>query len=352
MSFVHTVQLIISWLLIIAVLLPFVKNDYWIFRILEYPRYQKFLICAIVFISLLVSQFYNSSSGIITTVLLGMCVAYLVYKISPYTTLHKKEMKGIVGHDKGNQLRLYTANVYQDNNQYTKILRQISNCQPDIIFLLETDKVWEREMSVLENNYPHFLKAPLPNKYGLLFYSRLEMIDGRVNYIVENDIPSIEVIIKLPSGQPVKLWGLHPRPPVPGEDNTSTAKDKELMKVALNVQKEKLPVVVLGDLNDVAWSHVTELFRKTTGLLDPRRGRGFYSTYSANHWFMRFPLDYVFCSSNFGLIQMKRLPHNGSDHFPIFIHFEFLPSLQNKHAEPVAEAEDKQEVIEKANQAV
>ena len=124
------------------------------------------------------------------------------------------------------------------------------------------------------------------------------------------------------------------------------------MKVALMVKEEKVPVIVLGDLNDVAWSHVTELFRKTSGLLDPRRGRGFYSTFSANHWYMRFPLDYVFCSSHFGLVNMKRLKHNGSDHFPMYMHLEFQPSLEGEQEKPHADKEEREEAAETANQPV
>jgi endonuclease/exonuclease/phosphatase (EEP) superfamily protein YafD len=287
---------------------------------------------------------------IITCILLSLCVLYLAYKISPYTPLARKEMKSVKELNKNNQIKIFSANVYQENTKYQKMLSQIKQCDPDIIMLLETDRKWEREMDILIKQYPHCIKEPLNNTYGLLFYSRLEIIEGSINYLVDKEVPSIEAIIKLPSGQLIKTWGLHPKPPVPGEDNTSTAKDKEIMKVAFKAKKEKLPVIVMGDLNDVAWSYVTELFRKTSGILDPRRGRSFYSTFSANNWLMRFPLDYVFCSAHFGLIRMRKLDHNGSDHFAMFSHFEYQPKLESTQHKPKADTEEISEAKKKANQ--
>ena len=146
------------------------------------------------------------------------------------------------------------------------------------------------------------------------------------------------------------VWGLHPEPPVPGENLYATAKDKELMKVALKVKDCGLPTVVFGDLNDVAWSHTTELFRKTSHLLDPRRGRGFYSTFSAHHWFIRFPLDYIFCSKEFGFIEMKRMPKNGSDHFATFTQVAFQATLQEEQEAPKADEEELEEAQELAHQ--
>jgi endonuclease/exonuclease/phosphatase (EEP) superfamily protein YafD len=352
MLLLHNVLLVLSWFLIITVLLPFVRNDYWIFRIFEYPRYQKFILCIVAFTGLLLINDHDNVFRKITIALLALSTAYLIYKIWPYTPFAKKEMKSVPAKNNQNQIKLYTANVYQDNTSYSKIIQQIKECDPDVILLLETDKRWERKMDVLTRDYSNCLKEPLGNTYGLLFYTRLEVVEGQIKYLVEKDVPSLEATLKLPSGQRVRVWGLHPKPPVPGEDNKSTAKDKELMKVAFKAQQEKLPVIIMGDLNDVAWSYVTELFRKTSGLLDPRRGRGFYSTFSANYWFMRFPLDYVFCSAHFGLIAMKRLKHNGSDHFPMFSHFEFHPVLEKVQPKPKVKSEEILEAAKKAKQPV
>ena len=352
MNSLGILQLCVSWFLIVAVLLPFVRNDYWVFRILEYPRYQKFVLCGAALATFIFTNVFSTAFGLVTFIILCLCVVYLAYKIFPYTPICKREMKSVKGQNNSNQVKLFTANVYQDNTKYHKMIEQIRQCDPDVIMLLETDKLWEKEMDVLIKDYRHCLKAPLANTYGVLFYSRLQITEGAIKYLVDKEIPSIEATLKLPSGQLVKTWGLHPKPPVPGEDSRSTAKDKEIMKIAFKVKKETLPVIVMGDLNDVAWSHVTELFRKTSGLLDPRRGRGFYSTFSANIWFLRFPLDYVFCSAHFGLINMKKLDHNGSDHFAMFSHFEYQPVLEDVQEKPQADAEELDEAKEKASQPV
>ena len=83
----------------------------------------------------------------------------------------------------------------------------------------------------------------------------------------------------LPSGELVQLHVIHPTPPMPPHDASSTDRDAQMMMVAKMAKKAKLPVIVAGDFNDVAWSESTSLFHNVSGLLDPRKGRGFYNTY-------------------------------------------------------------------------
>lgn len=342
---------VVSCIMVASVFLSRVKRDFWIYKILEYPRLQKLAII-IVLLSCWLILWPLDTFSLILFGLLFISMVYLVYKIWPYTIFYKKEMLRVKSIDEENSISIYSANVLQDNTEYDRLLEQIKSTDPDLIFLLETNAAWEGAMSELKSDYPYTLLAPQENTYGLLFYSRLKLEDAKVRYIVKDDLPSIEAMLILRSGKKVKLWGLHPEPPVPGESLSSTAKDKELMKIALAVKECKMPGIVFGDLNDVAWSHTTELFRKTSEMLDPRRGRGFYNTFSAHHFFIRFPLDYIFCSKEFGLINMKRLPKNGSDHFAMFTHICLMPEVEKKQSPPKADSEEIQEAKEIASQSV
>lgn len=341
--------IILSYAMLLMVFGSLIKDSYWVFKALEFPRLQKLGIIAVLLTAWAVYWRFTGRIDPFAFGALALSAGFLIYKILPYTVLFPKEVKPAPPHDKEDHIKVFTANVFQDNRNYKGLLEQVRRADPDVILLMETDKGWEDGVGELEKDYPHTLKAPLDNTYGMLFYSRFTLAEGKIRYCVKDDIPCVDAVLQLPSGRTVKIWGLHPEPPAPQESKNTKEQDKELMKVAFEARHCKQPALVFGDLNDVAWSHTTILFKKVSKLLDPRRGRGFYNSFSAKHRFMRFPLDYLFCSRHFGLVNMRRLGYNGSDHFPMFIHLALAPEVDN-HRHLHADQEDLQEAKEMAEQ--
>jgi endonuclease/exonuclease/phosphatase (EEP) superfamily protein YafD len=100
-------------------------------------------------------------------------------------------------------------------------------------------------------------------------------------------------------------------------------------------------------MNDVGWSHTSELFRKVSGLLDPRRGRGLYATFHAKYPFLRYPLDHLFHSEEFRLVSMTVLDDVGSDHFPLLVVLSYEPERKNEQEVPQMQPGDHELAREK-----
>jgi endonuclease/exonuclease/phosphatase (EEP) superfamily protein YafD len=336
-----------SVLLIVFTLLPLVRSDYWTFRVFDYPRLQKLTLSCTCFPLLIL--YFNSNYLVywICTGAISANIIYLLVLIIPYTVLGKKQVIRIDASKPENEISIMIANVYQDNKNIEGCLNEVSKANPDVLLLLETNSTWETGTHKLEEHYPYTVKVPLENTYGMLLYSKLEFADAQIKYLVEKDIPSIHAVVVLKSGQKIRLFAVHPTPPVPGENPRSTERDKEMLLIADMAKDAELPVIVVGDLNDVAWSHTTRLFLKMSGLLDPRRGRGFFNSFNAHYPMLRFPLDHAFISTDFKLKRIKRLNNFNSDHFPIFISLQHEPQAAAEQTPLQPDAADIKEASEK-----
>jgi endonuclease/exonuclease/phosphatase (EEP) superfamily protein YafD len=170
--------------------------------------------------------------------------------------------------------------------------------------------------------------------------------------LVEDGVPSVHGLVELRSGDKVRIHFVHPAPPSPSENEESSERDAELIIVARSVADDDQPTIVTGDLNDVAWSRTTRLFQKISGLLDPRKGRGFFNTFNAKHPTFRWPLDHIFLSEDFLLREIKRLPSISSDHFPIYIKLKLSQKNEQKDQKEQLDSDEKswkEETIDNAN---
>ncbi|WP_446890163.1 endonuclease/exonuclease/phosphatase family protein [Acinetobacter lwoffii] len=339
---------VIQILAIIVIWLSFwslIPRDEWWIRGTDFPRLQILVLGFIAFILfLLVDHPWNWLNQLLFIGLMA-ALAYQLKMVLPYTFIWKKQVKQVKQDqlDPQRQISLVVSNVLTTNTKYHLLIEQIQIHQPDLVLTLETDQNWQNALSVIEADYPYRVPVPLDNLYGMHLYSKLELSETEVKFILSDEIPSIHTTVILRSGQPVQLYCLHPKPPSPTEAKDSTLRDAELLIVGDQIKDLDESCIVMGDLNDVAWSRTTRLFQRISGLLDPRVGRHYVNTFHADYPFFRWSLDHVFHSTDFALVHMERLPHVGSDHFPVFLVLQTGRVFEHIQEELEQTDEDEQE---------
>ena len=347
MIWVELISVFVIWLTFWS-LIP--RDEWWI-RGADFPRLQILVLGLIAFVLLLVwDQPWDLWRQIIFIALIA-ALAYQLKMVLPYTFIWKKQVKKVRKNQLNpeKQISLIVCNVLTTNDKYHLLIEQIQKHQPDLILTLESDQTWQNALSGIEKDYPYRVPVPLDNLYGMHLYSRLELKDTEVKFILSDEIPSIHTTVILRSGQPVQLYCLHPKPPSPTEAKDSTLRDAELLIVGDQIKDLDESCIVMGDLNDVAWSRTTRLFQRISGLLDPRVGRHYINTFHADYPLLRWSLDHIFHSTDFALVHMKRLPHIGSDHFPVYVVLQtgrVFERVQDELEQTDADEQEAQEAIQ------
>jgi endonuclease/exonuclease/phosphatase (EEP) superfamily protein YafD len=195
---------------------------------------------------------------------------------------------------------------------------------------METDQKWADALNASLTEYEQKITCPQDNSYGMYLATRLEMPRSDVKFLLNEGIPSFHCTFKGTKGHLFDLISIHPDPPVPHRD--TQGRDAEILVAGNLATERKRPLIITGDLNDVAWSETTRRFLRISQLLDPRQGRGMFNSFDARFPFLRWPLDHVFHSEEFELVSITRLPHIGSDHFPML--YEFALVFKNDNSLP------------------
>ena len=311
---------------IVLTLIPLIPADYWWIRMFDFPHIQLTTLTFIAIITYYIKFDFRNKKDYLFVSLLIICFIYQFTKIAPYTPFYKKEVMDATSTSKKSQVKFFTANVLQKNENNEGLISAIKELDADIMVFTEANNRWKDVIvKNLSADYKYRVEMPLDNTYGILMYSKLELINPEVKFMVTDTIPSIHSQFRLPTGDIAQIYAIHPTPPMPQENPLSTDRDAELLMTAQLARESELPVIVLGDFNDIAWSSTSMLFQRTGELLDVRVGRGFYCTFNAKKYLFRWPLDHIYVSPEFRLSNIKSCESIDSDHFPLYIELSYEP---------------------------
>ncbi|KQN26321.1 hypothetical protein ASE86_09335 [Sphingomonas sp. Leaf33] len=332
---------VVAALLILVTGLSIVESNEWWIRIWDFPRAQ---ILGGLIVAGGLSLWLDRRAWRWLGLGCALASAWQLYRIFPYTPLAPTELAFAddVSARDGQCFSVLSLNVLQTNRDYDRTARLIDRVRPDILLLMETDARWAQALAPQLRRYPHRIDRPLDNTYGILFATRLPMQSGRVETIAERDTPSIDAVLS--AGTPFRIIALHPRPPLPGQD--THARDAEIAIAARRAARTRIPVLAMGDFNDVAWSHTSRLFKRVGGYLDARIGRGTYATFPAHVPLLGWPLDHLFVTPEFRVRTLDVLEDVGSDHLPIHARVCLTGAATPGGAPDPASKEDRRDVKE------
>ena len=338
---------LLALLTLVLTLLPLSGSEVWWIRAADFPRLQVAVVAGTALMGIAaMGDVTGWRDGLMVAALI-IAVTWQLFLILPYTPLWPTELGTANGDPGSGSLRLMVANVLMDNRETERLFVLIERHRPDLLLAVETDQWWCDRLEEATADYPHKLSHPLDNTYGMYLASKLALEEPEVRFLLKEDIPSFRTGIKLGSGKVITFYALHPEPPSPTEAETALPRDAELVMVAKEIADHGRSTIVAGDLNDVAWSHTSRLFRRLGRMLDARIGRGLFSTFHAGWWPLRWPLDHVFASDDFLLHDIERLDAFGSDHFPILVTLGLAPKEAEHQSAPKPDDGDAEEADDK-----
>lgn len=301
---------------VVTTFLPLVRSDAGWIRMWDFPRPQLAIASLAILVMIPLLRTWPTPVVIALTVGTTGAFAYNLVRVLPYTPLVATDVPNATRPDPDRCFSLMAVNVLQHNRDAQRLLKIIETQSPDILFIVETDDWWRDTLRPVIASYDTAVMEPRDNTYGLIFLTRLQPVEPvEIRHLISDVIPSIRARLQKPGGGSLTVYGLHPEPPTPFK--SSEERDLELLRVAYEVKHADESAIVMGDLNDVAWSPTTRRFKEVADLKDPRVGRGLYATFHARVPIARWPLDHLFHTSDFKLLELKVLPDIGSDHFPV-----------------------------------
>ena len=342
---ISVIILVFATICLLASLVPLMPIAHGSVRSFDFGRLQVLAVAAIVILAALVFGSWTTTSLVAIAMAVISIVIQLCYVLR-FTPVWKTQTARFAGDiESASTISVMSCNVKQGNRDYQRVVDLVRDRKPDIAVFMETDNGWAEALKPCLAEFRETVLQPQEDSYGMIFASRLPLREKAVRFLLNEEVPSISCIVTLDDGREVRVTALHPEPPLPLRD--TLGRDAETLLVAEEAKEEKLPMIVTGDLNDVAWSRTTRRFLRISGLFDPRQGRGLFNSFDARYWFLRWPLDHVFHSSDFELVKIERQRFVGSDHFPMYYCLA-LTDRDRNDAPPDSSSDD----IEEAEEAV
>lgn len=213
-------------------------------------------------------------------------------------------------------LRILSLNIDMDSNDYEAVSELIKKHSPDIVVLLELNKTWYSELTVLQQLYKHHTTLLRDDYFGVGLFSKHEFRETTFDYLAGINIPSVNSLINI-DNQSLRLRGLHLDWPM--TESTAKNRNRQLRILSKKLSSDNTPSLAVGDFNLTPWSFYYKAFVANKNIRPCSSGFSLKGTWPGFSKYLGIPIDHCFANSGLSVRSLSIGDPVNSDHLPIII---------------------------------
>jgi endonuclease/exonuclease/phosphatase (EEP) superfamily protein YafD len=235
--------------LTVMTLCSFLGEFWWVFDLLSHGRVQYVYCAALGFVTLFFLHFFRKDGQ--SFLYVSICTVLVVANLIPVWLFIARDMSGIYGAGTPTPLRVMSLNVLTRNTRHADVVSQIQQEDPDVLLLMEVNNTWLNALAEIDAIYPHKFAIPRPDNFGMVLYSKHEILDAQKHQWGDFGVAYITGKIEL-GGERISIVALHTVPPV----HEAAYKDnfKQSQQLVADVLQREGTAIVMGDFNNTPWS--------------------------------------------------------------------------------------------------
>jgi endonuclease/exonuclease/phosphatase (EEP) superfamily protein YafD len=192
----------------------------------------------------------------------------------------------------------------------------------DILGLIEPEAGQAADLRArVKDIFPHYYRATGGN---LSLFSRYPITAARTDNLqtrYHNLFATLNV-----QGKAAQVVVTHPLAPI--SRNYFNLRNQTIRSLANYAQKQKTPLIIMGDFNATSWSPYMRAFGQRSGLRNASQGHGihltwFYSNFRSPYQLIKIPIDHIFVSPNIPVSEITAGEPGVSDHRPVIAKIRF-----------------------------
>ena len=211
-------------------------------------------------------------------------------------------------------IEVVSFNVTLANPNRIEIAQYLVEEDPDVVFLFESNSVWEADMREAGVSLAIINSVPRGRAAGVTVLAAADLQPVAIEADFWREAAAVAVTLE---GRTIEVLGVHP--PSPRDARRAETRDRVLSNAAQWVAGREAPVVLVGDLNASPWSAAYRALRWRTGMVDSMFGAGIQPSWPDGWGPLAVPIDHVLHSRQLGSIDRRTGPALGSTHRPVLV---------------------------------